>query len=84
MLYNPPFHQGQAISRRVAAHMFAESARVLRPDGRLLVVGNRNPGYHLGLRRSFDEVEVLRSDARFVLLAAERPRRQAGGEAQGA
>ncbi len=72
VLCNPPFHQGQAVSRRVAAHMFAESARVLRPGGRLLVVGNRNLGYHVGLRRSFTDVEVVRSDPRFVALRATR------------
>jgi 16S rRNA (guanine1207-N2)-methyltransferase len=75
VLCNPPFHQGQALSRRVAAHMFAESARVLAPDGALLVVGNRNLDYHVGLRRSFDEVEVLRSDRRFVVLQGRGPRR---------
>ena len=70
VLCNPPFHQGQAVSRRVAAHMFAEANRVLRPGGRLLVVGNRNLGYHVGLRRSFTDVEVVRSDPRFVVLGA--------------
>lgn len=72
VLCNPPFHQGQAVSRRVAAHMFAEAARVLRADGRLLVVGNRNLGYHVGLRRSFAQAEVVRSDPRFVVLGATR------------
>ena len=75
VLCNPPFHQGQALSRRVAAHMFAESARVLVPDGALRVVGNRNLDYHVGLRRSFGQVEVARSDPRFVVLQARRPRR---------
>ena len=75
VLCNPPFHQGQTVSRRVAAHMFAESARVLGPDGTLLVVGNRNLGYHVGLRRSFEEVGVVRSDPRFVVLRARGRRR---------
>jgi 23S rRNA (guanine1835-N2)-methyltransferase len=79
VLCNPPFHQGQTLSRRVAAHMFAESARVLRPGGALLVVGNRNLGYHVGLRRHFGAVEVVRSDPRFVVLHAREP----GGRVDG-
>ncbi len=70
VLCNPPFHQGRAISRRVAAHMFAESARVLRAGGKLLVVGNRHLEYHRGLGRTFAQVDVVRSDRRFVVLSA--------------
>lgn len=74
VLCNPPFHQGQAISRRVAAHMFAEAARVLRPGGQLLVVGNRHLEYHRGLGRRFGDVRVVRSDRLFVVLSASAAR----------
>ena len=72
VLCNPPFHQGQTITRRVAAHMFVESARVLRPGGRLVVVGNRHLGYHIRLPRHFAHVRVLRSSKAFVVLEARR------------
>ncbi len=72
ILCNPPFHQGQAITRRVAAHMFVESARVLRPGGMLIVVGNRHLGYHARLPRYFPRVQVMRSTKRFVVLGATR------------
>ena len=72
VLCNPPFHQGQAVSRRVAAHMFKESARVLRDGGRLLVVGNRHLGYHVSLKGLFGAVQTRSSDRRFVVLEAKR------------
>ena len=72
VLCNPPFHQGQAVSRRVAAHMFKESARVLRPGGRLLVVGNRHLGYHVALKGLFSRVTTRAADRRFVVLEATR------------
>jgi 23S rRNA (guanine1835-N2)-methyltransferase len=72
VLCNPPFHQGQAVSRRVAAHMFKESARVLREGGRLLVVGNRHLAYHVALKGLFGAVQTRASDRRFVVLEAKR------------
>ena len=72
VLCNPPFHQGATVSRRVAAHMFRESRRVLRPGGRLLVVGNRHLGYHAGLKGLFGAVQTVASDRRFVVLRATR------------
>ncbi len=69
---NPPFHQGDAVTRRVAAHMFVESRRVLVPGGRLLVVGNRHLGYHTRLRQLFGSADIVRSDPKFVVLEARR------------
>jgi len=79
VLLNPPFHQGRAITRGLASRMFSESARVLRPTGRLLMVGNRHLGYHVGLRAAFAQVELLGSDPRFVVLEGRRPRSEASG-----
>lgn len=72
VLCNPPFHQGTEITRRVAAHMFAESSRVLRPGGRLLVVGNRHLGYHVGMGRTLRDVQTLRSNKRFAVMEGRR------------
>ncbi len=67
---NPPFHQCQATGDLPAWTMFAESARVLRPGGELRVVGNRHLGYHAKLRRLFGRIDLVASDARFVVLSA--------------
>lgn len=72
VLCNPPFHAGGARTTSVALRMFAGSQRVLRPGGRLVVVANRHLGHHVTLRRWFDDVEVLGSDPRFVVLAGRR------------
>jgi 23S rRNA (guanine1835-N2)-methyltransferase len=73
VLCNPPFHAGGARTTSVALRMFAESRRVLRATGRIVVVANRHLGHHVALRRWFDDVEVLGSDPRFVVLGARRP-----------
>ena len=68
VLCNPPFHQGHAVSRRVAAHMIKEAARVLRPGGALLLVGNRHLGYHAAARGLLAQTQVVASDRRFVVI----------------
>lgn len=72
VLCNPPFHAGGARTSSVAHQMFAESQRVLRPGGTLTVVANRHLGHHATLRRWFDDVTVVGSDPRFVVLRARR------------
>lgn len=73
VLCNPPFHAGGARTTDVAKRMFAESARVLRPGGTLTVVANRHLHHHATLRRWFDDVTVVGSDPRFVVLRGRRP-----------
>lgn len=75
VLLNPPFHVAGARTTAVAHRMFAESGRVLRPDGELVAVTNRHLGHHVSLRRWFESVEVIASDPRFVVLRARGVRR---------
>ena len=49
-----------------------ECQRVLRPGGTLTVVANRHLGHHVALRRWFDDVTVVGSDPRFVVLRGRR------------
>jgi 16S rRNA (guanine1207-N2)-methyltransferase len=72
VLCNPPFHAGGARTTSVAHRMFEGSARVLRPGGTLTVVANRHLGHHVALRRWFDDVAVVGSDPRFVVLRGRR------------
>jgi 23S rRNA (guanine1835-N2)-methyltransferase len=73
VLCNPPFHAGGARTSSVAHRMFAEAQRVLRPGGTITVVANRHLGHHATLRRWFDDVDVVGSDPRFVVLRGRRP-----------
>jgi len=73
VLCNPPFHAGGARTTDVALRMFAASQRVLRPGGTVTVVANRHLRHHVTLRRWFDDVAVVGSDPRFVVLRGRRP-----------
>ena len=70
ILCNPPFHQQQAIGDFIALSMFRDSARVLRPDGELWVIGNRHLGYHKKLKKYFTAVSLMASNSKFVILRA--------------
>ncbi len=67
---NPPFHQDQVVGDEVAWNMFHDARRVLRPTGRLVVVGNRHLGHHTRLKRLFAQVETVSDDPKFVVLTA--------------
>jgi len=70
VLCNPPFHQQRVVGDHIARHMFRQARDVLRPDGQLWVIGNRHLGYHVALKRLFGSVELVASNARFVILRA--------------
>lgn len=67
ILCNPPFHNGNHISTAAAERMFKQSAKLLTKDGQLLVVANRHLGYSGTLKKSFRNVKLLASDAKFVI-----------------
>lgn len=72
VVVNPPFHEGRVVTDDIAWEMFGDARRVLRPGGRIVVVGNRHLAYHAKLKRLFGNVEVLGSDPRFVVMSAVR------------
>lgn len=67
---NPPFHDATARTTAIAKRMFANAARILRPGGSVVVVGNRHLNHHTTLRRWFAKPTVIASDRRFVVLRA--------------
>ncbi|MFK7831628.1 MAG: methyltransferase [Congregibacter sp.] len=75
VLCNPPFHQQQAVGNQIAQRMFRQSREVLRPGGELWVIGNRHLGYHAVLRELFGNVELVASNAKFVILRVRRDSR---------
>ena len=72
VLCNPPFHQERAVGDQIAQRMFRQAREVLRPGGELWVIGNRHLGYHALLKRLFGNVELVASNARFVILRVRR------------
>lgn len=69
---NPPFHEDRAVGDGTAWDMFVDSHAVLRPGGRLLVVGNRHLGHHTRLKKIFGRCETVAANRKFVVLQAFR------------
>lgn len=72
VVVNPPFHEDRVVGDDTAWAMFTDAHKVLRPGGRLLVVGNRHLAYHAKLRKIFGTVETIASNKKFVILCAHR------------
>ena len=70
VLNNPPFHDSGARTPYVALQMFREAKRVLKPGGRLWVVGNRHLNYHAKLKSQFGRCEQIGTHPKFVILKA--------------
>ena len=70
ILCNPPFHQQNTIGGHIALRMFEQSKRVLKQNGELWVIGNRHLGYHVSLKKYFPTVEVIISNAKFIIIKA--------------
>ncbi|MFT5162901.1 MAG: 23S rRNA (guanine1835-N2)-methyltransferase, partial [Alteromonadaceae bacterium] len=70
VLCNPPFHQQQAVTDHIAWQMFKDAQRVLKPGGKLVIVGNRNLAYHIKLKRLFSNYQTLDSNKKFTILSA--------------
>ncbi len=72
VVVNPPFHDDRVVGDDTAWSMFTDAHKVLRPGGRLVVVGNQHLAYHAKLKKIFGAVDTLASNKKFVLLAAHR------------
>lgn len=70
ILCNPPFHQQNTIGNHIAMRMFKQAKSALRSGGELWVIGNRHLGYQLSLKKYFSKVELLASNAKFIIVKA--------------
>lgn len=70
ILCNPPFHQQQATTDHIAWQMFNDSFKALKKGGQLRIVGNRQLGYHVKLKRIFGNCQTIASNKKFVILSA--------------
>lgn len=70
ILCNPPFHQQTATTDHIAWQMFNDSFRVLKKGGELRIIGNRQLGYHIKLKRIFGNVKLIASNDKFVTQSA--------------
>jgi 16S rRNA G1207 methylase RsmC len=70
ILCNPPFHQQKATTDHIAWQMFRDSHRALKKGGELRIIGNRQLGYHIKLKRLFGNEKLIASNDKFVTLSA--------------
>lgn len=70
IICNPPFHQQKTITDHIALQMFNDAQRVLRKGGELRLVGNQHLGYFQKLLTIFDDVKVLATNDKFVIISA--------------
>lgn len=72
VLLNPPFHRGHAVDDQVARTLLRHAARHLSADGEVRIVANRHLDYRHPLERLFAQMEVLASNAKFVIYRCTR------------
>jgi 16S rRNA (guanine1207-N2)-methyltransferase len=76
VIANPPFHQGRAAEPDLGAAFIAAAARILKPDGRLLMVANRQLPYEAPLSTGFRQSASIAEDPTYKVILAERPARE--------
>ncbi|MGF1691208.1 methyltransferase [Photobacterium kagoshimensis] len=67
VLCNPPFHQQNAVTDHIAWQMFCDAQQVLRPNGQLIVIGNRQLGYDEKMKRIFGNVKKIAQNSKFII-----------------
>ncbi|MEF3403183.1 class I SAM-dependent methyltransferase [Agromyces sp. CCNWLW203] len=72
IVLNPPFHSDAAISTGIAAHLFADAARVLAPGGELWCVWNSHLAYRPLLERVVGSTRQIARNPKFTVTASRR------------
>ncbi|BDZ54943.1 class I SAM-dependent methyltransferase [Agromyces marinus] len=72
VVLNPPFHSDAAVHTGIAAHLFAEAARVLEPGGELWCVWNSHLRYRGLLERIIGPTRQIARNPKFTVTASVR------------
>ncbi len=65
---NPPFHKGHTVSLETGFAFLSESCRVLKKEGYLIAVTNKNLGYNNLLQTLFESVKPVKEDRKYRVL----------------
>lgn len=76
---NPPFHIGRAADPALGQGFIRTAARILKRNGTLWLVANRQLPYESTLEETFRDVQLLKETAQFKLYRADRPRARRKG-----
>ena len=72
VVLNPPFHSDAALHTGIAAHLFADAARVLAPGGELWCVWNSHLRYRPLLERVVGPTRQIDRNPKFTVTASTR------------
>lgn len=75
VVMNPPFHRGRAAEPDLGAAFIGAAARMLKPQGRLLMVASRQLPYEAALDARFRRWSRLADGGGYKVFEAEGPRR---------
>ena len=70
VIMNPPFHQGSTSSADLGRAFIETAASILKPNGRLLMVANRQLAYEHVIKRRFSRFTMCEEDGGYKVLLA--------------
>lgn len=73
ILCNPPFHQENTVTETIALKLFRDASRHLTERGELWLVANRHLPYRPMLGKLFNQIEVVSSHPKFVIIRCAQP-----------
>ena len=65
IICNPPFHQENTLTEKIAEKMFVDVANALEKDGQFWMVANRHLTYYTSLKKHFRDVHIKSKHAKF-------------------
>ncbi|MXU66820.1 class I SAM-dependent methyltransferase [Oceanomicrobium pacificus] len=74
VISNPPFHTGRKPDPSLGQAFILAAARILKPQGKFLMVANRQLPYEAELDRCFRHTQVLEQTGTYKVIEAIRPR----------
>ncbi len=74
VICNPPFHHGRAAEPAIGVDFILKSAEILKPNGMLWLVANRQLPYEAALDRCFSHWKYLEETSTFKAILAIKPR----------
>ena len=69
---NPPFHFEYETNIDISLKLFKEAQKCLKPDGRLVLVGNTHLNYKTHLIKLFNHVDIINENEKFVIYECKR------------
>lgn len=70
---NPPFHQGRTAEPTLGISFIQKAAEILKPNGILYLVANRQLPYEDALNQSFAHWKFLKETNQFKVIQAQKP-----------